>query len=378
MAVLDAPGDRLPAFPWDALRPARARAAAHPDGLVDLSVGSPVDPVPERVQEALRAAADSPGYPTTHGTARLREAAAGWLARRHDVQVDPATQVLPVVGLKELVALLPWLAGAGPGTRVLHPALAYPTYDVGARLAGASPVPVADVPAALDDADAARTSGPVALVWLNSPSNPTGAVAGVDELRAAVQAARAAGVLLVSDECYLPLGFDAEPVSVLHPDVCDGDATGLLAAHSLSKRSNLAGYRAGCVVGDPAVVARLLEVRRHAGLIVPAPVQAAAAAAWSDDEAADAQHAVYARRRRLLLDALQDSGHVVEHSQGGLYVWVRRDGLDAWGLVERFADVGVLVAPGDFYGEAGRDHVRIAFTATDERVAAAAERLREA
>ena len=372
----DAPGDRLPAFPWDALRPHRERAAQHPDGLVDLSVGSPVDPVPASVQEALAEASGRPGYPTTHGTDRVREAAASWLARRHQVSVDPATQVLPVIGLKETVALLPWLCGAGPGTRVLHPALAYPTYDVGARLAGATPVPADDVPAALADADAARADGPVALVWLNSPSNPTGAVAGVEELRAAVDAARTAGVLLISDECYLPLGFDAEPVSVLHPEVCGGDPTGLLAAHSLSKRSNLAGYRAGCVVGDPAVVARLLEVRRHAGLMVPGPVQAAAAAAWDDDVAADAQKERYAARRQVLLDALRHGGYVVEHSQAGLYLWVRRDGSDAWALVERLAGLGVLVAPGTFYGEAGRDHVRVSLTATDERVAAAADRLR--
>ena len=240
------------------------------------------------VREALTAGADSPGYPVTRGTARLREAAAGWLARRHGVSVDPGA-VLPVIGTKEFIASLPALLGCGPGDTVVHPELAYPTYEIGARLAGARPAA----------ADGLASLGPqrVRLVWVNSPANPTGRVLPAAHLRKMVAWARERDAVLASDECYLDLAWDAEPVSVLHPDVSDGSARGLLAVHSLSKRSNMAGYRAGFVTGDPALVAELLEVRRHAGLMMPAPVQAAMVAALEDDAHADEQRARYAARR---------------------------------------------------------------------------------
>jgi len=357
---------RLPDFPWDRLAPSAELARRHPGGLVDLSVGTPVDPTPAVVRAALRAAADAPGYPLTAGTAALRAAAADYLRRRLGVAVDPAA-VLPTVGSKELVALLPGLLGLSAGDRVLLPELAYPTYDVGARLAGAEPVAVADV-ARADPAG-------VRLVWLNSPSNPTGAVTGAEELRAVVAWARAHGVLVVSDECYAEFGWEAAPVSVLHPGVCDGSSVGLLAVHSLSKRSNMAGYRAGFVAGDPAVVAALLEVRRHAGLMVPGPVQAAMVAALSDDAHVEQQRARYAGRRALLRPALAAAGWLVEPSEGGLYLWVSSPAYDCWGSVQRLAELGILVAPGEFYGPAGGRHVRVALTATDERVAAAADRL---
>ncbi|MFL6139545.1 MAG: succinyldiaminopimelate transaminase [Frankiaceae bacterium] len=361
------PGARLPDFPWDALAPYVEKARAHPGGAVDLSIGTPVDPTPPIVTAALRAAADAPGYPTTVGTPALRAAAADWLARRCGaVGIDPATQVLPTVGSKELIALLPTLLGVGPGMRVLHPALAYPTYDVSARLAGARPEPVDDVPASDPDG--------VAMVWLNTPSNPTGAVMGVAELRRVVEWARAHGALVVSDECYREYGWDAEPVSVLHPDVCGPTHEGVLAVHSLSKRSNMAGYRAGFAAGDAAVVRALLEVRKHAGLMVAAPMQAAMAAALADDDHVEEQRARYAGRRAALLPALAAAGFRIEGSQAGIYLWATRD-EDCWGTVARLADHGIVVAPGAFYGAAGARHVRVALTATDERIAAAAERL---
>jgi succinyldiaminopimelate transaminase len=360
-------GAALPDFPWDLLEPYKERARAHPDGIVDLSIGTPVDPTPDVVQAALRASADAPGYPTTIGTPALRAAVAGWLERRFGVTgVDPATCVLPTVGSKELVALLPTLLGAPRGSRVLHPALAYPTYDVGARLAGAVPEPYTDL-AGVDP------SG-VSLLWLNSPSNPTGAVMSPDELRGAVEWARRNGVVVVSDECYLELGWDTEPRSVLHPDVCGGSFDGLLTVHSLSKRSNLAGYRAGFVVGDPALVGALLEVRKHAGLIVPAPVQAAATAALQDDAHVDAQRARYVDRRARLRPALEGAGFRIDASAAGLYLWAS-DGSDCWDAVGRLAELGILVAPGAFYGANGARHVRAALTATDERVTAAVQRL---
>lgn len=367
-AVADRSGlaARLPAFPWDSLVPAARLARAHPDGIVDLSVGTPVDPVPRVVQDALVAAANSPGYPTTAGTAAVREAAAGWLARRHGVSVDPSA-VLPVIGTKEFIASLPALLGLGPGDVVTYPALAYPTYDVGARLAGCEPVAV----------DGFVSLGPagVALSWLNSPSNPTGQVLPAEHLRKVVSWARERGALLASDECYIELGWEATPLSVLHPDVCGGSHHGLLAVHSLSKRSNMAGYRAGFVTGDPALVAELLEVRKHAGLMVPGPVQAAMAAALNDDGHADQQRVRYAARRTRLRPALEAAGWAVDDSVAGLYLWARHADLDCWGAVHQFAHEGILVAPGLFYGPGGARHVRIALTATDERIDAAVARL---
>jgi succinyldiaminopimelate transaminase len=339
---------------------------AHPGGIVDLSVGTPVDPVPALVREALSAASDVPGYPATAGTRKLREAAAAWLARRHQVTVDPDS-VLPVIGTKELIAGLPILLGCGPGDVVVHPELAYPTYDVGARLAGARAVA----------ADSTLALGPeqVRLWWLNSPSNPTGRVLPPEHLRKVVRWARERGTVVASDECYIELAWEERPVSVLHPDVCDGPHDGLLAVHSLSKRSTMAGYRAGFVTGDPQLIAELLEIRKHAGMIVPGPVQAAAAAALGDDEHADAQRARYAVRRELLRPALEAAGWVVEHSQAGLYLWASHPARDGWESVAVLAEAGILVAPGSFYGPAGARRVRVALTATDERMAAAAARL---
>jgi succinyldiaminopimelate transaminase len=360
------PAARLPTFPWDLLAPYREKAAAHPAGIVDLSVGTPVDPVPRVVREALTAAADSPGYPLTGGIPRLREAAAGWLARRHGVSVDPGA-VLPVIGTKEIIASLPALLGCGPGDTVVYPELAYPTYQMGALLAGAQAVA----------ADGLASLGPqrVRLVWVNSPANPTGRVLPAAHLRKMVSWARERGAVLASDECYLELAWDAEPVSVLHPDVSEGSTRGLLAVHSLSKRSNMAGYRAGFVTGDPALVADLLEVRRHAGLMMPAPVQAAMVAALEDDAHADEQRARYAARRVTLRAALAAAGWVIEHSEAGLYLWASKPGLDCWGSVGALAGAGILVAPGEFYGPAGKDHIRVALTATDEGIDAAAARL---
>ena len=275
--------------------------------------------------------------------------------------------MLPTIGSKEFVAWLPTLLGLGPGDQVAVPALAYPTYDVGARLAGAEPVIAAD-PATLDPAR-------IRLVWLNSPSNPTGAVLGAAELRRVVRWARRHRIVVASDECYLELPWEAQPVSVLHPSVCEGSPDGLLAVHSMSKRSNLAGYRAAFVAGDVTLVAELLAVRKHAGMMVPGPVQAALIAALGDDAHVAEQHARYGARRARLRAALQAAGWRVTHSEAGLYLWASHPDYDGWGSVAVLARLGLLVAPGVFYGEAGRNHVRVALTATDERIGAAVERL---
>ncbi|BBY34737.1 succinyldiaminopimelate transaminase [Mycolicibacter minnesotensis] len=356
----------LPTFPWDTLAEATALARSHPDGIVDLSVGTPVDPVAPVIRDALAAASSAPGYPTTAGTAALRTAAASALERRYGITGLSESAVLPVIGTKELIAWLPTLLGLGAEHVVVVPELAYPTYEVGARLAGAQWVR-SDTPHLLD-------GPPPALVYLNSPSNPTGAILGEAELRAVVGWAREHDVLVVSDECYLGLGWDAQPLSVLHPAVCDGDHRGLLAVHSLSKTSSLAGYRAGFVAGDAAVVAELLAVRKHAGMMVPTPIQSAMVAALDDDAHEREQRDRYARRRATLLSAMRAAGFTVELSQGGLYLWATR-GEACRTTVEWLAQRGILVAPGEFYGPAGAHHVRVALTATDERIAAAAARL---
>jgi succinyldiaminopimelate transaminase len=356
----------LPVFPWDTLADATAQARSHPDGIVDLSVGTPVDPVAPVIREALAAASAAPGYPTTAGTPALRESAVAALNRRYGVTDLAEDAVLPAIGTKELIAWLPTLLGLGPQDIVVVPELAYPTYEVGGRLAGAQVLL----------ADSLTQLGPrsPALVFINSPSNPTGAVLGVDHLRKVVGWARERGAIVASDECYLGLGWDAEPVSLLHPSVCDGDHTGLLAIHSLSKTSSLAGYRAGFVAGDRALVAELLAVRKHAGMMMPTPVQGAMVAALDDDEHEREQRERYERRRSALLPAVQSAGFAVDHSEAGLYIWASR-GEACRDTVRWLAQRGILVAPGEFYGPRGSHHVRIALTATDERIAAAVERL---
>jgi succinyldiaminopimelate transaminase len=341
-------------------------ARSHPGGIVDLSVGTPVDPVAPLIREALAAASAAPGYPTTAGTPALRASAEAALHRRYGVSGLVRDAVLPVIGTKELIAWLPTLLGLGPDDLVVVPELAYPTYEVGARLARTQVLL----------ADSLTQIGPrsPALVYLNSPSNPTGKVLGVDHLRKVVGWARERGALVASDECYLGLGWDAEPLSVLHPSVSDGDHTGLLAIHSLSKSSSLAGYRAGFVAGDPAVVAELLAVRKHAGMMVPTAVQAAMVAALDDDDHEHEQRERYAKRRDALLPALRAAGFTVDHSEAGLYLWATR-GEPCRDTLDWLAQRGILAAPGEFYGPRGSHHVRFALTATDERISAAVARL---
>ena len=360
------PGRELPVFPWDTLAEARTRASAHPDGLVDLTVGTPVDPVAPVIREALADVSAQPGYPTTWGTAELRRAAVDALARRYGVTGLTPEAVLPAIGTKELIAGLPAQLGLGEGHTVVVPEVAYPTYEVGSLLAGATVV----------RADSLTQLGPTSptLLYLNSPSNPSGKVLGVEHLRKVVGWARERGVIVASDECYLGLVWEGEAPSILDPRVCDGDHSGLLALHSLSKTSNLASYRAGFVAGDPALVAELLAVRKHAGLMMPLPVQSAMTAALTDDAHESEQRERYRARRELLRPVVEAAGLRIDHSEAGLYLWASRD-EPCRDTVDWFARRGVLVAPGEFYGPAGARHVRIALTATDATIAEAVRRL---
>ncbi|GAB3766964.1 succinyldiaminopimelate transaminase [Microlunatus parietis] len=356
----------LPDFPWDSLDGARKLAAAHPEGLVDLSVGTPVDPVPAIAQQALAEAANSPGYPLTSGTAELRAAIADYLVRRWAAVGLAAEATMPVIGTKEFVAWLPTLLGLGAGDTVVVPTMAYPTYAVGALIAGCTPVPC-------DDLETLGDLRP-GLVWLNSPSNPTGQILAGDELARRVAWARERGAVVASDECYGEFGWEADPVSVLAPDICGGSHDQLLAVHSLSKRSNLAGYRAGFIGGDQDLVTRLLAVRKHAGMIVPRPVQQAMITLLADDDHVREQRDRYLARRATLRPALERAGFRIEHSEGSIYLWATRD-EPGRATIDFLAEHGILAAPGDFYGEAAERYVRIALTATDAHIASAATRL---
>ncbi|WP_370582265.1 succinyldiaminopimelate transaminase [Plantibacter sp. VKM Ac-2880] len=361
----------LPDYPWDLMAPYAERARRHPDGIVDLSIGSPVDATPDLIRDALREATDAHAYPTTIGTPELRQAIIAWFARRRGVGGLTPDAVLPTIGSKELVALLAFLLGLGEGDTVVHPVAAYPTYAVGAAIAGAGAV-AADDPAEWPES--------TRLVWLNSPGNPDGRVLSVEELRAALLRARELGAVLVGDECYAELGWEGEwsdtpTPSVLDPRVTDGDLSGVLAIYSLSKQSNLAGYRAAFLAGDERLVKRLVTVRKHAGLMLPAPLQAAMVAALGDDAHVAEQKARYRARREVLLPAVREAGFRVDHSEAGLYLWIT-EGRDAWSSIDRLASIGILGGPGVFYGDAYPDHVRLSLTASDERIATAAERLR--
>ncbi|TFB82109.1 succinyldiaminopimelate transaminase [Cryobacterium levicorallinum] len=361
----------LPDYPWDQMVPFAAQARQHPDGIVDLSIGSPVDATPHVVQQSLRAATDAHAYPQTVGTPALQQAIIAWYARRRGVTGLESNNVLPTIGSKELVALMPFMLGVGEGDTIVHPLAAYPTYAIGAAIAGATPL-AADDPAEWPDS--------TKLIWLNSPGNPDGRVLSVDELRAAVDRARELDAVIVNDECYAELGWDApydtEPIpSILDPRVIEGDQRKIVAIYSLSKQSNMAGYRAAFAAGDSDVLGRVLTVRKHAGLMLPAPLQAAMIAALGDDEHVAAQKERYRARRVVLRPALEQAGFRIDRSEAGLYLWAT-EGRPAWQSIERMASLGILAGPGPFYGDAYPEHIRFSLTATDERIAAAAARLR--
>lgn len=377
---MDVPGGFVPPpYPHDRLGRFRTLAEAAPGGLVDCSVGTPVDPMPKVVAKALGAAAASAtGYPPSIGTPELREEAAAWIGRRFGVAVT-AGDVVACVGTKEMVASLPfWLHRRDPSRdTVLYPAVSYPTYAMGAQLAGlrAVPVPVDDGWQLDLGRVGADDSARALLLWLNEPANPTGAVAGAGRVAAAVAWARRRGIVVGGDECYAEFTYDDSGAPAPPATVLGSGLDGVLAVHSLSKRSNMAGLRAGFVAGDPELVGYLGEVRKHAGLMVPAPVQHAATVALADDAHVEKQRARYAERRTLAAPAFAASGLVHDGGPSTFYLWLRAPLGGGWPLAERLAATGLLVAPGDLYGPDGADHVRVSLTQPLGRLELALDRL---
>lgn len=366
-----------PPYPYDRLRVLATLAAEHAGGAVDLSIGTPGDPPPEVLVDALAAsAASGRGYPASLGSLRYRTAAAQWVRRRFGVEVDPEA-VAACVGTKELVATVPWLLRQARPERgaVLVPAVAYPTYAMGALLAGCRVVPVpADEAGRLQlEALAVEDVEDALLLWVNSPANPTGRLCDLDE---AASWGRRHGVPVFSDECYAEFTWAAPPRTILA-----GGPDGVVAVHSLSKRSNAAGVRAGFFTGDPALVSELAELRRHLGMMVPGPVQEAASAAWEDDRHVAVQRERYWRRLKTLSAALADAGVDGPLPEGGFYLWAAPAGdwgpAPAWPLARALAAaVGVVASPGDLYGEEPATHVRLAVVAGDDRIDEVAARLR--
>jgi succinyldiaminopimelate transaminase len=349
---------KLPDFPWDALAPYGVIAREHPEGAIDLSVGTPVDATPEFIQSELRDSSNSPSYPLTMGTPELREAISEWAKKT--LGATGNFGVLPLIGSKEFVAWLPTFIEA---QSVLYPDVAYPTYLVGALLAQADATAVAIDSSQWPAAD---------MAWVNSPSNPTGRVHSESEYRSAIAWSRAHRSVLVSDECYLEFGDAVAPTSILK--YTEGDNRNILAVFSLSKRSSMAGYRAAFIVGDPTLIAKILEVRKHAGMMVALPVQKAMVAALSDDHHVAEQRARYNARRATLIPALSAAGFSIDHSEAGLYIWASR-AEDCWDSVAWLAELGIIATPGIFYGELGSRHIRIAMTATDSQISDAAHRI---
>jgi succinyldiaminopimelate transaminase len=368
---------RLPPYPYDRLAGLAKLAEAHEGGMVDCSVGTPCDPPLPAVVDALASSGTERGYPASAGSPQLREAAATWLARRFTLEDVAPSAVAACVGTKELVAAVPHLLRLRAPERdtVLYPAVSYPTYAMGAELAGCRAVAVPSRPGHLGGLDLAAVdpddAGRALVLWSNSPSNPTG---GLGDLGAEAAWGRAHGVPVFSDECYAEFTWDGPPRSVLQQG-----SEGVVAVHSLSKRSNLAGVRVGFYAGDPELVEFLRAVRQHAGLMVPGPAQAAGVAALADDDHVEVQRARYRERLEYMAGVLGDYGSPVALPEGGFYLWVpvpAERWPDAWAMAEALAnDGGLLVSPGDLYGEAGADHVRLAVVQPMERLALVGERL---
>ncbi len=353
-----------PPYPYDRLDEISALAGKHDGGAVDLSIGTPCDPPPAAVLEALSVGDTARGYPPSIGTAGYRAAVAEWIHRRLGASVDPAAEVAAVVGSKEFVASTPQYLKLRTPDRdtVLYPAISYPTYEMGATLAGCRAVAYTEL-ADISDEDAARAL----CIWVNSPANPSG---DLHDLDAAAQWGRERGVPVLSDECYAEFTWDGPPRTIL-----SSGTAGVLAVHSLSKRDNFAGARIGSYSGDAELVHYLREVRKHAGLMPPGPVQAAAIVALGDDAHVEVQRERYQRRLSVLARLLARVGYEAQLPRGAFYLWVPAPGDDAWAAARDLAEkVGIVVSPGEFYGHVSAGYFRVAAVQPDERIALVASR----
>jgi succinyldiaminopimelate transaminase len=365
----------VPPYPYDRLMPAKAAASALVGGVVDLSVGTPCDPPPDAVIAALGNSGTERGYPTSLGSPEFRSSAAAWMKRRLHVDLDPNTDIAGCIGTKEFVATTPQYLHLLRGDRdtVLYPQIAYPTYEMGALLAGLRAVPVdctADGAIRLDTIDPADAQRALCL-WVNTPGNPAG---NLDDLGAAAQWGRSNDVWVLSDECYVEFTWDGGPRTILSHGL-----DGIVAVHSLSKRSNLAGLRAGFYAGDRTLIHHLSEIRKHAGFMMPGPVQAAAAVAYADDSHVDVQRERYRQRLREFADVLRRAGFQLELPGGGFYLWAEVPGGDAWRATDWLAHHGgALVSPGDFYGPKSGDRIRVAMVQPEDRLELVADRLSDA
>lgn len=375
-------------YDWSRVSQYKAIARGTADGMVDLSIGSPVDPVPQSVQRALADAANAPnayGYPATIGTPELRQAIATWFREARDVELNAIhADLVPTVGSKEAVALMASLLQLGTDDCVVQPAVSYPTYEIGTQVAGAHVVKVADVA----DTESWVHIPNVKAVWVNSPCNPTGAVYSAAQMHDIVVAARSIGAVVLSDECYAMMVWNADnddedncesslesSPCALRADICEGDASNILVLYSLSKQSNMAGYRAACLAGDATIIRRMSDMRKQLGLIMPGPIQAAMVAGLRDEHAVREQHNRYARRLTMLVEALRNYGYDAHMPQGGLYIWVRALQGDCWADMADLATHGIVPSPGEFYG--APDYLRFSATVSDDAIARAIAQLSE-
>lgn len=373
-------------YDWSRIAAYKRTAKAAFGGMIDLSVGSPVDPVPDSVRKALAVAANDPnayGYPVTAGTADLRAAIAEWFSATRNVDLQAIhADVVPTVGSKEGVALMASLLHCDEGDVVVQPKVSYPTYEIGTQLAGAQVLKVDDVA----DVASWRNVPGVKAVWVNSPCNPTGEVYSAERMAGIVVAAREIGAVVLSDECYALMQWrdavnDAEGEAdslastpcALCDDVCLGSAEGVLVLYSLSKQSNMAGYRTALIAGDRSLIGPMAAYRKQIGQIIPGPVQAAMAAGLRDFDAVKTQHSRYQERLGMLVSALRAYGYCTDMPQGALYVWVKAKSGDCWEDLRQLAEIGIVASPGEFYG--APEYLRFSATASDAAIASAAERL---
>lgn len=367
-------------YDWSRIASYKRTAKAAFGGMIDLSVGSPVDSVPDSVRKALAEASNDPnayGYPVTAGTADLRDAIGEWFRKTRDVDLQRiGASVVPTVGSKEGVALMASLLRLGGGDVVVQPEVSYPTYEIGTQLAGAEILKVRNVA----DVDSWKNVPGVKAVWVNSPCNPTGEVYSADQMADIVAAAREIGAVVLSDECYALMQWGKPTDDVLEStpcalrsDVCGGSADGVLVLYSLSKQSNMAGYRTAFVAGDASLVDSMAAYRKQIGQIIPGPVQAAMAVGLRDLESVKTQRERYRERLGILVGALRAYGYCTDMPDGALYVWVKAKSGDCWEDMRQLAEIGIIASPGEFYG--APEYLRFSATASDEAIKSAAERL---